>query len=144
MNAIIRGSGIVLLVAGLMAAYAPTAAAAQDYKAKLSGAGEVPPVETNASGTAKIVVKKDGSVSGKVETKGIEAIAAHIHEGAAGVNGGVAIPLNKHGNDEWVVPAGSKFTEAQMAELKAGTLYVNVHSDAHKGGEIRGQLGKAK
>jgi hypothetical protein len=38
------------------------------------------------------------------------------------------------------VPAGRKLTEAQMAQLKAGDLYVNVHSNAHKGGEIRAQL----
>jgi hypothetical protein len=38
------------------------------------------------------------------------------------------------------VPAGAKFTDAQYKAYKAGDLYYNVHSDAHKGGEIRGQL----
>jgi len=38
------------------------------------------------------------------------------------------------------MPAGAKLTEAQFAAFKAGNLYVNIHSDANKGGEIRGQL----
>ena len=85
-------------------------------------------------------VKDDMTVSGSVKTEGIKAIAAHIHEGAPGTNGGVAVPLTAKGDNEWVVPEDAKFTAAQMAALKAGNLYVNVHSDAHKGGEIRAQL----
>jgi hypothetical protein len=38
------------------------------------------------------------------------------------------------------VPDGRKLTQAQIDALKAGNLYVNVHSDGNKGGEIRGQL----
>jgi hypothetical protein len=109
-------------------------------EAKLSGAQEVPPVETSASGTAKFMLKADRSLSGSVKTKGIEGIAAHIHDGGPGVNGPVAIPLNKKSDHEWAVPVGTKLTAEQIASLKAGTLYVNVHSDAHKGGEIRAQL----
>jgi hypothetical protein len=65
---------------------------------------------------------------------------AHIHEGAPGSNGGVAIPLEKKSDNEWAVPAGATLTDAQFKSYKAGNLYVNVHSDANKGGEIRGQL----
>ena len=67
-------------------------------------------------------------------------MAAHIHDGAPGVNGPVVVPLNKKNDHEWTVPVGTKLTAAQIESLKAGTLYVNVHTDAHKGGEIRGQL----
>ena len=64
---------------------------------------------------------------------------AHIHEGAAGANGPVIVPLTKDG-DTYKVPAGAKLTSAQLASFKAGNLYVNVHSAANPGGEIRGQL----
>jgi hypothetical protein len=64
---------------------------------------------------------------------------AHIHRGAKGQNGPVIIPLTKNG-DTYSVPDGKKLTDAQMKDLKAGNLYVNVHSNAHKGGEIRAQI----
>jgi hypothetical protein len=115
-------------------------ASAADVKVTLSGSQEVPPVTTTASGSGTITVGDDKSISGNVTTSGIAATAAHIHQGPAGENGGVIIPLTKAGDNGWSVPAGTKLTDAQYAAFKAGNLYVNVHSDAHKGGEIRGQL----
>ena len=109
-------------------------------KAELSGANESPPVSTKASGAASIKVADDRSVSGEVTVSGMAPTAAHIHQAAAGKNGPVVIPLTKKGADKFEVPAGSKFTEAQYAAYKAGEMYVNVHSDAHKGGEVRAQL----
>ena len=106
----------------------------------LSGAQEVPPVKTEASGTAEIKVASDRAVSGTVTTKGMNGVAAHIHQGAAGRNGPVIIPLAKGANGAWSVPAGAKLTAAQYDAYKAGDLYVNVHSPSHKGGEIRAQL----
>jgi len=108
---------------------------------KLSGAEEVPPVTTSASGSGTITVKEDKSVSGSVTTTGVAGAAAHIHTGAAGKNGPVIIPLTKSSDgNTWSVPEGAKLTDAQYNEYKAGNLYVNVHSAAHKGGEVRGQL----
>jgi predicted small secreted protein len=106
----------------------------------LGGAQEVPPVKTDASGTAEIKVASDRTVSGTVTTKGINGVAAHIHQGASGRNGPVIIPLTKGTNGNWSVPAGAKLTAAQYDAYKAGDLYVNVHSAAHKAGEIRAQL----
>lgn len=106
----------------------------------LSGNDEVPPVTTSASGNGSVKVAADKTVSGSVTTKGITATAAHIHEGEMGKNGPVVITLTKAGDDKWVVPDGSKFSDAQYESYKAGKLYVNVHSAAHKDGEIRGQL----
>jgi CHRD domain len=106
----------------------------------LSGAQEVPPVQTSAAGTGTITVNDDMSVSGSVITTNVKGTMAHIHEAAPGKNGGVAIPLEKKSDNEWAVPAGARLTDAQYKSYKAGELYVNVHSDANKGGEIRGQL----
>ncbi len=135
MGTIVRTSGIAL--AALLAA---GVAFAGPVQVKLSGSEEVPPVQTNASGSGTITVNDDKSVSGGVKTTGVKATMAHIHQGAKGENGGVAVPLSKKGDNEWVVPPGAKLTDAQYDAFKAGNLYVNVHSDAHKGGEIRGQL----
>ena len=112
----------------------------QSNKLSLTGAQEVPPVTTSASGSGTITVGADKSVSGSVTTSGIAATAAHIHEGAMGANGPVIVPLAKTSDNVWSVAAGAKLTDAQYESYKAGKLYVNVHSAANKGGEIRAQL----
>ncbi|HKQ15317.1 MAG TPA: CHRD domain-containing protein [Steroidobacteraceae bacterium] len=113
---------------------------AGDSKVSLTGADEVPAVQTAATGTGTITVGADKSVSGSVKTKGIDGIAAHIHQAAAGKNGPPIVALEKTGDGVWSVPKDSKLTDEQLAAYKAGELYVNVHSAAHKGGEIRAQL----
>jgi len=113
---------------------------AADIPVSLSGTAEVPPVQTQASGEGTITVNDDHSVTGAVTTQGIEATMAHIHQAPAGENGPVVIPLEKKGGNQWAVPAGARFDDAQYKAYQAGHMYVNVHSAAHKGGEIRGQL----
>lgn len=115
-------------------------AATNNTQVTLSGAQEVPPVTTAASGFGTITVGDDKSVSGSVTTSGVVGVAAHIHDGAPGKNGPVIVPMTKTSDNTWAIPAGSKFTDAQYEAFKAGNLYVNVHSAANKGGEIRGQL----
>ena len=116
------------------------AASAQGLKVSLSGDQEVPPVSTSASANGTITVSPNKSVTGNITVSGMEPTAAHIHEGAKGKNGSVIIPLTKSSDDTWSVPAGAKLTDAQYKSYLAGDLYVNVHSAAHKGGEIRAQL----
>ena len=70
----------------------------------------------------------------------IKPSGVHIHEAPTGKTGEPIIPLEKTGENEWSVPSGAKLTDAQYDAAKAGGLYVNVHSNAHKGGEIRGQI----
>jgi len=111
-----------------------------DVKVALAGDQEVPAVKTDAKGSGTITIGDDMSVKGSVTTTGITATAAHIHTGAAGKNGPVIVPLTKSGDSGWAVGAGAKLTDDQMKAFKAGDLYVNVHSAANPGGEIRGQL----
>ena len=130
-----------LLAAAVVAigAAGSSIAFAADVKVNLTGANEVPPVKTSATGEGMISIADDGAVSGSVTTKGVQGTAAHIHVGAAGKNGPVAVPFTKDG-DTYKAPAGAKLNADQMKAFKAGDLYVNVHSAANPDGEIRGQL----
>lgn len=131
-------SAALVFAVSVVSPYSNVAAAA-DIKVTLAGDQEVPPVKSAGNGTGTIIIGADKSVSGSVLTTGIPGTAAHIHEAASGKNGPVIIPLTKNG-DTYAVPAGAKLTDAQFASFQAGTLYVNVHTAANPGGEIRGQL----
>jgi hypothetical protein len=134
-----KRTSIIAITCIVLGAFAGGAAWAADYKVKLSGDNEVPPVKTAATGEATITVSDDGAVSGSITTSGIDGTMAHIHIAAAGKNGPVVVKLTKDG-DTYKVPADAKLDGPQIAALKAGELYVNVHSAANKSGEIRGQL----
>src|SRR5690242_12318436 len=121
---------------------APALAETMNFKANLSPSEEVPP--TNSKGSGSVTATYDtGSkkLSWKGSYSGLSgpATAAHFHSGEAGKNGPVAVPIT---------PATSPFegsatlTDAQANDLLAGKLYVNVHTEANKGGEIRGQVTK--
>lgn len=106
----------------------------------LSGDQEVPAVTTAALGTGSFEIPTDQSITGEVATTGIIATAAHVHEGAAGKNGPVVVPLTRTGDNTWSVPANTKLTDTQYRSYLASELYVNVHSANHPDGEIRAQL----
>jgi CHRD domain-containing protein len=106
----------------------------------LTGANEVPPVQTGATGSGTVTVNSDKTVKVDIKVSGMQPTAAHIHEGAMGANGPVVVPLQKKGDNEFVAAEGAKLTDAQYDAYKAGRTYVNVHSDKNKGGEIRAQL----
>lgn len=109
------------------------------WAVSLSGAQEVPPNSSAGKGSGDIAVMPDGTVSGSIAVSGMTPTAAHIHDGASGVNGPVIIKLDRTANG-FSVPAGAKLSDEQLAKFKAGNTYVNVHSDAFPPGEIRGQL----
>jgi hypothetical protein len=131
----VRKMVLASLLALSAAAYADDPASVS-----LAGSAEVPAVTTAASGSGKITVAADRTVSGTITISGITATMAHIHDGAAGKNGPVVVPLTKTSETTFEVPSGTRFTEAQYASYLAGGYYVNVHSAAHPGGEMRGQL----
>jgi hypothetical protein len=113
---------------------------AADAPVILTGDQEVPAVATAAKGIGKFIIAADKSISGEITTTGFTGTMAHIHEGAPGKNGPPIITLKKGADGSWSVPSGSKLTDAQYKSFQAGNLYVNVHSDEHKSGEIRAQL----
>jgi hypothetical protein len=137
-RAVWRNAGMALSFVALVAV--SIGALATNVKVELSGDQEVPAVTTSAKGSGTLTFGSDKSIAGSIATTGIEGTAAHIHEAPPGKCGGVILPLVKGAEGRWIVPAGAKLTDAQEASLLAGNLYVNVHSAAHKDGEIRGQI----
>lgn len=107
---------------------------------RLYGSSEVPPVDTAAYGTGVVNVMTDRKVTANISVIGMTATAAHLHDGAAGANGPVILPLSRISENAFVAPDGARLTEAQYAAYKAGRLYVNVHSAKHPGGEVRAQI----
>lgn len=112
------------------------------YEAALSGAQEVPPVSTPASGTAEVQLNTHAStLTWKVTYSGLSAAptGGHIHGPAApGVNAPVLIPFT--GLAAQPVQGQANLTPQQVADLAAGRWYVNLHTPNFPGGEIRGQL----
>jgi CHRD domain len=138
--AVLTAVGCARMSDGMSDTKAKMAEAGRAAATALSGAQEVPPVNTQATGTSSIVVSGDKNISGKIEVKGFDGTAAHIHEGALGQNGPVIIALVKSGEDTWSVPANTILSSQQFDAYQRGNLYVNVHSAANPNGEVRAQL----
>jgi hypothetical protein len=109
----------------------------------VSGAEVFPRTNSNATGTGQLTFNLvTGVVTGGFTLTGITATLAHIHTGIAGTNGPVIVDFLQSASDpnRWDVEAGDVLNADQVNALLAGQLYVNVHSAAHPGGEIRGQI----
>lgn len=108
--------------------------------AALSAASEVPPNASSASGSATIKLDGD-TLSWSVTYSGTSGpvTAGHFHgPAAAGANAGVVVPFA--GNLGSPIVGSKQLTPAQIAQLKSGLWYVNLHTAANPGGEIRGQV----
>ena len=117
---------------------------ADKMKATLDGASEVPPTTTVGKGIADIDYDPASKkLSWKVTYSGLSgpATAAHFHGPAeAGKNAGVAVAIPNATSSP--AEGSATLTDAQAADLMAGKYYVNVHTAANPGGEIRGQVTK--
>lgn len=137
-----------------------------EFEARLTGAEEVPPVVTDTTGKAEIVFNDDET---KAEyeldvEKGVRVTQSHIHCAPKGVNGPVVVFLAGFHNRGWdvdgswienatvtdanVIPPAAGSTCPHVINnlrdlahaMRQGDTYVNVHTIAHPGGEVRGQL----
>jgi len=117
---------------------------ADKMKATLDGKTEVPPNASAGAGTADIDYDAASKkLSWKVTYSGLSgpATAAHFHGPAeAGKNAGVAVAIPNATSSP--AEGSATLTDAQAADLVAGKYYVNIHTAANPGGEIRGQVTK--
>ena len=117
---------------------------AEKFKATLDGKSEVPATTSTGSGTADIDYDPASKkLSWKLTYTGLSgpAKAAHFHGPAeAGKNAGVAVAIP--GATASPAEGSATLTDAQAADLQAGKYYINVHTEANPGGEIRGQVTK--
>jgi len=109
----------------------------------LSGANEVPPVVTTATGIALLRLTSDKKLYSKVTVTNLEVgdtlRFAHIHEAAAGANGPVIVDLCATAAD-FNVAKTTTLSDALFLKVKTSAVYVNVHSVNHSGGIVRGQV----
>ena len=132
--------------AGLAAGLAPAAhAAAEHFEGKMSTAAEVPPHDTKGGGTVDVVLDTaTHKATYTIVYEGLPgpATAAHFHgPAAAGANAGVLVPIA--GDLASPIKGTVTLTPEQEKDFESGQVYANIHTEANKGGEIRGQLAKA-
>ena len=138
----------IILAACLAAAVGTTAiskAASQSFKVMLTGAQQVPPVNTTAAGTADLTYDPATRVlTWNVTFSGLSgpATMAHFHGPAAqGKNAPPVIWLSPKGSAvEMPIKGEATLTPEQAQQFSAGEWYINVHTQSHQAGEIRGQL----
>ena len=109
----------------------------------LSGSQEVPAVDTMAMGSGYALFDTTNNNVSLVAVTTIEnATMAHIHTGFAGENGDVLVGLVESESTAgvWMTDGSIALDEATATQLLAGGHYVNVHTAANTGGEIRGQI----
>lgn len=117
--------------------------AGEHFVAALSPAQEVPPTASPGFGGAQLILSPAGiaTVTGAYTNLTGPAIAAHVHIGAPGANGGIVFPLGFAGG---ILTGTYTPTAVDLVNLRAGNWYVNVHTAAFGGGEVRGQLAPGK
>jgi hypothetical protein len=131
------------LVLGTAVAFAGPASA-ETFKVTLDSKSEVPTNTSAGTGTADVdydaATKK---LTWKLTYSGLSgpATAAHFHGPAeAGKNAGVAVAIPNATSSP--AEGSATLTDAQAADLMGGKYYINVHTAANPGGEIRGQVSK--
>jgi hypothetical protein len=122
----------------------PAFAETVSYKADLKASTEVPPNDSKGTGAVDAAYDTTSKkFSWTITYSGLTgpATAAHFHgPAAATANAPPVVPLS--GNLASPIKGDATLTDAQAADLQAGRWYFNVHTAAHKDGELRGQVMK--
>lgn len=141
----------VVTLAALMVlasiAHVQPAAAHVELSATLDVAQEFPPVDTpsNATGAANLTLQEDGTLTGEVVFQNLTAapLFAHIHAAPRGLAGGIVFTLtlpSTPATSGTIVVATPVLDTQQQQALFASGMYVNIHTPANPGGELRGQI----
>lgn len=130
-------------IRGQLEARQTTQAGVEVLTFALTGDQEAPPVATDRSGRCVAFIElaglpEQGTLDIFCTHNVTDAVAAHIHSGEPGVAGGVVIPFDDPSSP--IIGENLLLSPQLASDLREGLLYVNVHSPAHPGGEIRGQL----
>lgn len=147
MKVTVLWSSVTILAGAISLAFAsPSAAATIKLKAELKASNEVPPNESKGTGSVDITFDE---ATKKLTWKGAykdltgPATAAHFHgPGPFGKNAGILIPIFVAPNTQSPFEGSAILTDEQVGYLNAGWLYVNIHTNANKAGELRGQVTK--
>jgi CHRD domain len=135
-----------LAVAALLGTGSIAVAETMHFKAALSGKNEVPPSKVKGKGRVQATYDTASKkLTWSLTFSGLTgpAIAAHFHGPAdAKKNAPVAVLIGN--NISSPAKGSATLTDAQAKDLMAGRWYVNVHTAAHKPGEVRGQVTKGK
>ena len=137
----IRAVAGVFLASMLGLTSAPAWAQAVSYKIVLRAGNEIPPAGSQGSGTAELVYNPTTlTLSWTVTYAGLTGpvTAGHIHGAApVGANAGIQIPFATLASP---IKGEAILTNGQAADLLSGWMYVNLHTAANPGGELRGQI----
>ncbi len=140
MKTLISTLALAAAITAVLAA-APASAETLAFKADLKGASEVPPTDSTATGTATVDVDTaTKELKWTIQFSGLtgDATAAHFHGPATvGENAGPAVDISGK-----IESGSATLTDAQLADLQAGKLYINIHTAKFPDGEIRGQVEK--
>ncbi len=140
----LKRPAVAFFVLMLLTVFSGSALAGHVYQATLDGpqAGTASP----GTGTAILVLNNaETELTYHIEYSGLLAAetVSHIHNAPIGIGGPPVknLPLGSPKDGVWnATPDPIALTPAMVAELKAGNLYINIHSTLHPGGEIRGQI----
>jgi hypothetical protein len=134
--------GLITAALGLSACGAMMPTNTIALSAKLSAANEVPANASTGSGMLEASFDKQTNVlTWTASYAGLTGPvkAGHFHgPAAAGANAGVALGFT--GSVESPIKGSATLTAAQAADVMAGKWYVNLHTAANPGGEVRGQV----
>ena len=134
-----------VLTAGVLAVSAGAAfAATTSLHADLSGANESKAGDASLTGTAEVTVDAaSGQVCAKVASNVSGAVAMHIHQGVAGKDGPVVLPLDPKTINGAKTCVTAKVALAKSIEANPAGFYVNIHTPTAPAGAVRGQLAAA-